>query len=364
MTLRDLAKNRAEASRDWGISATKNQPSPIIEFEQISLRGYSSRFSCVPLFFQKWQCDSKFYLWLYFSLLCFAFLQGGKRFGYLLILSDAIWNSDLLRKIRWSIAIFQKKKKKKCGFPSLVICRAQTLVVGLFLPYFLFPPLSCVIASFTQFPPFFFFFFLKLPTLASYFFIGFASPNNQTNHIFYLPLLFLSLHLRLHCQQLDLLLHIFIYFLVRSHCSFPFRDFLPPFAFLDIPFQLHQKMQGDSFSLFFLNFLFLFALILFFKISLHWASTFCWWDPFLFSPLSLNRQAESPANQVFSFEYFLFFSPSFSDWDQFRQSFLSFFVVVFHFSIFSIFSSKILMCNLSFLWGFMLYQHEKANGCD
>jgi len=45
MTLRDLAKNRAEASRDWGISATKNQPSPIIEFEQISLRGYSSRFS-------------------------------------------------------------------------------------------------------------------------------------------------------------------------------------------------------------------------------------------------------------------------------------------------------------------------------
>ena len=158
MTLRDLAKNRAEASRDWGISATKNQPSPIIEFEQISLRGYSSRFSCVPLFFQKWQCDSKFYLWLYFSFLCFAFLQGGKRFGYLLILSDAIWNSDLLRKIRWSIAIFQKKKKK-CGFPSLVICRAQTLVVGLFLPYFLFPPLSCVIASFTQFPPFFFFFF-------------------------------------------------------------------------------------------------------------------------------------------------------------------------------------------------------------
>ena len=173
----------------------------------------------------------------------------------------------------------------------------------------MFPPLSCVFASFTQFPPFFFFFFLKLPTLASYFFIGFASPNNQTNHIFYLPLLFLSLHLRLHCQQLDLLLHIFIYFLVRSHCSFPFRDFLPPFAFLDIPFQLHQKMQGDSFSLFFLNFLFLFALILFFKISLHWASTFCWWDPFLFSPLSLNRQAESPANQVFSFEYFLFFFP-------------------------------------------------------
>ena len=202
-----------------------------------------------------------------------------------------------------------KKKKKKVWIPFPGDLQSSNSGCW-FVSSLLFVSSSflrdCFLHSISSF---FFFFFLKLPTLASYFFIGFASPNNQTNHIFYLPLLFLSLHLRLHCQQLDLLLHIFIYFLVRSHCSFPFRDFLPPFAFLDIPFQLHQKMQGDSFSLFFLNFLFLFALILFFKISLHWASTFCWWDPFLFSPLSLNRQAESPANQVFSFEYFLFFFP-------------------------------------------------------